>query len=375
MESSLRLGRLGGIEIGVNYSWIIIFGLVTWSLAAHVFPETYPGWSVETYWLIGALASLLLFVSVLAHELAHSFVAIARGMPVRSITLFLFGGVSNIEREPDEPLDELLVTIVGPLTSVVAGLVFGGLLFLLGPGSPYLHAMFSYLAAVNFLLAVFNLIPGFPLDGGRVLRSFLWWLTGNLRQATQLAATVGQGIAYLFMFGGLYIVFTGSFLQGIWLIFIGWFLASAAEASARQVTVQEMLRGIPVDRVMNPSPVAVHPDVTIQHLVDSYVLQRNIRALPVVVGDQLIGMVTLADIRHVPREQWDNVLVHEVMRGIDELAVAHPGEDLADALRMMGQRDLNQLPVVDEGRRLVGLVSRSNLIRYLQVREELGYQR
>ena len=322
MESSLRLGRIGGIEIGINYSWLIIFALVTWSLAVGVFPQTTPGLPLVTYWVMGAVAALLLFAAVLAHELAHSFVAIARGMPVKSITLFVFGGVSNVQKEPDEPADEFWMAIVGPLTSVAVGLLFGAVAFLLRDVlSPPVFAIVSYLAVINVILAIFNLIPGFPLDGGRVFRAIVWWITGSLKQATEIAAGAGRIIAYLFIFGGLYMAFGGNLIGGIWLIFIGWFLATAADVSARQVSALEALRGIAVRDVMNSAPVTVPRDVTIHDLVHDYILTRNVRAFPVVEDGNLVGMVTLSDVRLVPREQWEVVAVEQIMRPANALTI------------------------------------------------------
>ncbi len=235
MKSSLRLGAIAGIEIGVHHTWLLAVGLITWSLATMLFPSYYPRWDARAYWLVGAVAALLLFVCVLLHELSHSLVARALGMPVAGITLFIFGGVSNIRGEADEPGDEFWMAVVGPLTSLaLAGLAWLLALGLRHAGTPVV-AVLNYLATVNFLLALFNLVPGFPLDGGRILRSLLWAVTGDLRKATRIAARIGQAIAALFISGGVVLSFQAP-LNGIWLVFIGWFLLSAAQASTRQLT-------------------------------------------------------------------------------------------------------------------------------------------
>ncbi len=372
MESSFKLGKVRGIEIGVHYTWLIVFALVTVSLALGFFPQTFRGLTGTVNWLLGVVASLLLFASVLVHELAHSFVAQSRGIQVRSIILFIFGGVSNVQGEPRRASDELLIAGAGPLASVVLGLLFGGLLLLLQGISAALSALLYYLALTNVLLAVFNLVPGFPLDGGRVLRGIVWALTGSFMRATQFATALGQGIAYLFIFGGLFLAFTGAFISGIWLAFIGWFLSNAAEAARRQARLQQAFVGVKVRDLMNPEPATVPPDLTLRDMVDDYVLHRNVRAVPVVDGEgNILGLVTVTDVRKVPRERWATVTVSEVMTPAAQMVAVSPQTNAGDAVQEMGQRDLSQLPVV-EGGHLVGLLSQGSVMRFLQVREELG---
>ena len=371
VRGSIRIATIRGIDIGVHYSWVLVFLLVAWTLAVGLFPFQYPGLSAGVYWAMGFVASFLLFVSVLIHELAHSFVAQARGLGVNSITLFIFGGVSNISREPSNAPDELLISAVGPLSSVVLGAIFYGIWLGLGDGTGAVAGVAFYLAFINVLLAVFNLIPGFPLDGGRVFRAIVWWATGSFQTATYLAVTAGRVVAFLFVLAGIFIVFTGAFLSGIWLILIGWFLYSAAGASARETQQEEWLRGVTVGQVMNPHPSTVEPQVPISELVHEHILQKAVRALPVVQEEQLVGMITLNEIRGVPREQWDSTPVGSVMTGREDLQTVKPDDDLAGAIRILAEQDINQLPVVEDGR-LVGLLSRSNVMRYLQVREELG---
>lgn len=371
MNGSLRIGKLRGIEISINYTWLIAFGLISWSLAVGFFPMQFPGWQPATYWTVGVISSLLLFASVLAHELTHSFVAQSLGMRVQSINLFIFGGVSNIVGEAQRAKDELYISIVGPLSSLVLAALFGiAFLFLRGI-SEQLAAVLLYLGLVNALLALFNLIPGFPLDGGRVLRAIVWGVTHSFRRATRIAAGLGKAIAYLFIFGGLYLAFSGSFLSGIWLAFIGWFLSEAADASYRQMTMQELLRGVHVADLMSPPPVAVDARATLREAVDEYILQRSMRAVPVVQDGQLIGLLTLGEVRDVPIERWPEVTVGEVMTPIERLHTVRPRDEVEQALRAMSEEDVNQLPVL-EGGHLVGVLSRGSLIRFLQVREELG---
>ena len=371
MAGSIRLFKIAGINVDINFSWIIILVLLTWSLATGWFSVLYPGWSTATYWLVSLISALLLFVSVLLHELAHSLVARMRGLSVKSITLFIFGGVSNIEQEPTSPGIEFQMAFVGPLVS----LLIGGIAFLLslplrGVNSP-LTAILSYLAITNVLLGIFNLIPGFPLDGGRVLRSIIWEVTGSLQSATRVATIVGQIIAYLFIFWGIWLFFGGNVLNGIWIGFIGWFLLTSAQSANSQSMLQSMFRGVTVGEVMNPTPITVPANISLQELVDNYFLPRGLRSALVIQDDQLAGLITLGDIRHVPREQWGQVLVSHVMIPLDRLHVVSPQQNLNDVLPLMVGRDVNQLPVMENGR-LVGVVSRDAIMRYLEVRRSLG---
>jgi Zn-dependent protease/predicted transcriptional regulator len=373
MPGTFRIGKIAGIDIDIHVSWIIILVLLTVSLATGWFPQLYPGWSTATYWLIAFLSSLLLFVSVLLHELAHSLVARRRGLPVKSITLFIFGGVSNIEREPKSPGIEFQISFVGPLTSLVIGV----LCFLLqvplrGSNSP-LEGILYYLAVTNVLLGLFNLIPGFPLDGGRVLRSIVWRLTGNLGQATRVASLTGQVIAYLFILLGIWIFFAGDILNGIWLGFIGWFLLSAAQSANAQGMLTSVLRGVRVGEVMNPKPATVPADISLQQLVDAYFLPGGLRYALVMQADHLVGLITLSDIRHIPREQWGQVPVSTAMIPLSRLHVATPQQNLSDVLPLMAGRDVNQLPVVENGA-LVGILSRDAIVHYLEVRQSLGVE-
>jgi len=371
MPGSFRIGKIAGIDIDINVSWIIILVLLTVSLATGWFPQLYPGWSTATYWVVGLISALLLFVSVLLHELAHSFVARRRGLPVKNITLFIFGGVSNIEREPTSPGVEFQMAFVGPLTSLLIGAVcFLLQLPLRGSNSP-LEGILFYLAVTNVLLGIFNLIPGFPLDGGRVLHSIIWKITGNMSQATRTATLVGQIIAYLFIFGGIWLFFTGYILDGIWIGFIGWFLLSAAQSANTQVNLQSALRGVTVGEVMNPTPPTVPANISLQKLIDEYFLPHGLRFALVMQADRLAGLITLSDIRHVPREQWGYTPVGQVMIPLERLHVVSPQQSLNDVLPLMAGRDVNQLPVVQNGIP-VGTVSRDAIMRYLEVRRSLG---
>src|SRR5436305_4106796 len=313
MPGSFRIFRIAGIDINIHISWLIILVFLTFSLATGWFPITYPGSSTATYYLLGFIASILLFVSVLLHELAHSFVARSRGLAVNSIVLFIFGGVSNIEQEPQTPGVEFSMAFVGPLTSLVIVSISYGLFFLVIDKHTLIEPILWYLGVTNIILGIFNLIPGFPLDGGRVLRSIIWKISGSLRTATRVTTTIGQLIAYLFILWGVWQFFTGSLLNGIWIGFIGWFLLSAAQSANSQVMLQSMLRGVTVGQVMDRVPATVPANISIQRLVDEYFLPFGLRSAFVVQGDQLGGLITLSDIRHVPRDQWSTMPVCEIM--------------------------------------------------------------
>ena len=371
MPGTLRIGKIAGIDIEVHVSWIIILVLLTVSLATGWFPQLYAGWSTATYWLIALLSSLLLFVSVLLHELAHSLVARRRGVPVKSITLFIFGGVSNIEREPASPGIEFQLAFVGPLTSLVIGVVCYLIQLPLRSTNSPLEGILFYLAVTNVLLGLFNLVPGFPLDGGRVLHSIVWRLTGNLRQATRVASMTGQVIAYLFILLGIWIFFAGDILDGIWFGFVGWFLLSAAQSANAQGMLTSVLSGVTVGEVMNPKPPTVPGDISLQQLVDAYFLPAGLRYALVTQGEKLVGLITLGDIRHIPRDQWEQVPISTAMIPLARLHVATPQQSLSDVLPLMAGRDVNQLPVVDHGVP-VGILSRDAIVQYLDVRRSLG---
>ena len=373
MKGAIRLGSIRGIEIGVHYNWLLIFFLVAWSLAMGYFPQAYPGWTSLVYWTTGVIASILLFVSVLLHELAHSFVAQARGLPVRSITLFIFGGVSNIMREAENPRTEFAMAVVGPLSSLVIAGVFYGLFLVVPNKLDPLAALLSYLALINAILAVFNLIPGFPLDGGRVLRSIIWGATGNLVKATNIAGRVGLVFGWGLIGVGLFQILRGNFLGGLWIAFIGWFLSSAAESSRQETTVQEYLKGFKVKDVMTPNPQTISPGATVLEVVQGIFSQYHRRAVPVARDGKLVGIVTLTNIRGLPQEKWAITTVEAIMTKAP-LQCVSPEDDLARAMAMIAEQDVNQVLVcTDSG--LVGILSRADIIRHLQYTQELRMRR
>ncbi len=370
MKGSLRIARIAGIDIAIHYTWIIIFILISWSLAVGYFPAEYPGWEGLVYWVTAAAAALLLFISVLVHELAHSLVAISRGVPVKSITLFLLGGLSNLEAEPEKPGVEFAIAIVGPLTSVaLAGLFWALDLTGLAVEGP-VKATTVYMIEINVLLAAFNILPGFPLDGGRVLRALLWGATNNLRKATNIATTVGQVFGWALIAWGVFWALTDNIIGGVWLIFIGWFLNSAAEASRREMELRAIWLNVKVANVMNDRPETIEGTANIETLVNDLYVKKGIRSVAVVEDGKLQGIVTLADIKKVAPGVWRTTTVSSVMTP-QPLKTVTPADNMKAAVYLMAENGLNQLPVVVE-ERLVGMLDRADIIRYVQVHHELG---
>jgi Zn-dependent protease len=371
LRGGIPIGKLFGISLKLNYSWFVVFGLVTWVLAANYFPSIFPTWSLGTSILAGLITSLLFFGSVLAHELMHSVVAQSTGITVHSITLFIFGGVSQMTEEPKLPKDELKIALAGPLTSIVIGGIFWGIWYLMNDISPFVTAISFWLGTINLFLAAFNLIPGFPLDGGRVLRSILWWRSQNLRRATRTASNIGRAVGYLFIFGGIFFVFRGLWFNGLWLAFIGWFLENAAVGSYRQVALQEVLQGHTAREIMIGECPAVSPGLSIEELVNKHILASGARCFPVLSGDRVAGLVTLSSVKAVSRDDWQTKTVKDAMTPLEELKAVSPNEDLSTVMRIMAEEDINQIPVVDDGN-IVGMVARDKLINFISLRGELG---
>lgn len=370
MRGSITLTKILGIPIRLHSSWFLIAALVTWSLASGYFPQEYPGWATAVYWAVGAVTAVLFFASVLLHELGHSVLALREKVPVRSITLFIFGGVAQIGREPPTAGAEFRIAVAGPLTSLaLAGLA--GLLRLAIPADAVPAAPVAYLGRINLMLALFNLIPGFPLDGGRMLRALLWGLGGNLRTATRWASWAGRGVAFLFILIGVGQMFLGGFLNGLWIAFIGWFLNNAAESSYQQVVLRDMLSGVTVRDVMTRQCVTVPGNLRLDRLVEDHVLSAGQRCFFVADGGNLQGLITLHNIRAVPRDRRGDFTVSQVMTPKDSLFRAHPDEDVLTLLQRMDEANVNQVPVMDNGS-LSGVITREHLLHYIRLHSELG---
>ncbi len=375
LRSGIPIGRAFGIALRLHYSWFIIFVLVTWALTASYFPSVFPDWNLGSRIAAGIITSLLFFGSVLVHELAHSIVSQRQGIPVQSIILFVFGGVSQITSEPKQPRDEFRMAIVGPLTSLIIGGILWGIFFgvrnIDSFAAQMVTAITYWLGYINLALGVFNLIPGFPLDGGRVFRSIWWWRSHNLKSATRVASTVGRFIGLLFIFGGVYLVFTSYWLNGIWIALIGWFLENAASSSYRQLLLQEMLKGHTAKEVMSRDCVLINPETTLDKLVNENILTSGRRCFPVVADSKIMGLMTLHNVRTVPRDRWTTETVKEAMTPFDKLKWVGPDEELSSLMRLLTENDINQVPVVEDNQ-VIGMVTRENLLNYVNIRSGLG---
>jgi Zn-dependent protease/CBS domain-containing protein len=374
MHTHIKLGRVFGIEIGIHSSWFIIAFLITFSLAAR-FRSVDRDWSAVLVWGASLVTAILFFVSLLAHELAHSLVAQARKLPVRRITLFALGGVSLIEKEAPDATTEFLIAIVGPLTSVV----LGGLMLWsakalggnpdAGPQTPGM-AILYWLGTINLGLGLFNMLPGFPLDGGRVLRAVVWWLTGSMERATRIAARVGQVIAVIFIAFGIYQFFRGAGLSGLWIAFIGWFLLQAAGAQYQELELKHALVGVRAGDLMARDCAQVPGPTSVQDFVDEFLLRTGRRCFFVTVQDSIAGLITPHEVRALERSLWPLTPIQQIMKPLDKLSVVAPETAAMEALEMMAREDLNQLPVVSD-HHVEGLLSRSNILEALRSRREL----
>ena len=371
MPGSFKIATIGGIDIDINASWLIVLVLFTISFATGLFPQSLPGLGNGAYILLGAITSILLFASVLVHELAHSLVARARGLPVHTIVLYLFGGVSNLEQEPKSPGDEFLVSIVGPLSSLLIGVLGVAIAQPLFHVNHIVAIVIEYLGVMNLFLGVTNLLPGFPLDGGRVLRAIVWGITGDQRMGTRVAAGAGQIIAYLIIFYGILQVFSGNLFGGIWLGFIGWFLLNAAQSSNAQEAMGTVFRGVKVSQVMSPPLPTMEANRTIQQLVDEMVFPHGLRTVLITRQGQLAGQVTLSAIQRIPRDRWDQTTIGEILVPLDQTSELKPDQNLLDVLPNLSAHAADHLPVVDADGHLIGVLDRDAVVRFLQARRDM----
>ncbi len=362
---SIPIGRIFGISIDLDYSWFLIFGLLSWILAVSYYPAQLQNWSTAGYWLLGGVTAVMLFVSVLIHELSHSVVAKGFGLSVPRITLFIFGGISEIAAEPPSAAAEFWIAIVGPVTSFALAAFFWEIEPLLVFSQPLLE-LTKYLALLNLVLGGFNLIPGFPLDGGRVLRAIVWRITGKYQQATTTAAATGRFFGFFLIFFGVWQALGGNFFNGLWIAFIGWFLESAAGSQLQMAVLKSLLSGHTVLDAMKSDFPKVSGEVTLQELVDQYVLTRGERNFVVNGADSHSGMVTLAAIRAVPRSAWPTTSASQAMVPFQMLAATRSDAMLWPVLEKMGRDGVDQLPVVD-GNKIVGILSREDILHYLRV--------
>jgi Zn-dependent protease/CBS domain-containing protein len=371
----VKLFKLLGFEVNVDLSWIFIAALVTWSLAAGLFPYLYKGLSKGQYWTMGVVGALGLFISIIAHEFCHSLVARKFGMPMKGITLFIFGGVAEMGDEPPTAKAEFSMAIVGPLSSfAIAGIFY--LIYragITGGWDTPVNGVVYYIAYINMVLAVFNLLPAFPLDGGRVLRSILWGARGNLRWATRVSSTIGSAFGIGLIIFGIFQFIGGNIIGGMWMFLIGMFLRNAAQMSYQQLLVRKALEGESVSRFMNTNPVAVQDSITVQKLVEDYIYKYHYKMFPVMSGDKLTGCISTRQVKEIPRDAWGRETVREAAGNCSPENTISPKTDAIKALAMMNQTGNSRLLVVEDGR-LVGIVSLKDLLDFFALKVELEEQ-
>ncbi|MCX6648079.1 MAG: site-2 protease family protein [Candidatus Bathyarchaeota archaeon] len=365
---SLKIGHLYGVEVRLHYTWFLIFAFLTWSLAWGYLPVGYPGQSDVFYWGVGAVSALMLFISVLIHEVAHSVVAQRYKIPVNSITLYFLGGVSEIAEEAHTPEAELRMAAAGPLTSIVLGVVFYAVFIFGGSLLPLaVVAVLEYAGYINIVLAAFNLIPAFPMDGGRVLRGVVWGRNKDILKSTRTVTNVSRFISYVFIaFGFLDTIFIGDF-NGIWLLLIGLYVQSSAVASMNETRVTQALTGVTVGELMTKDVKTVEPDLTLQQLQDYALVPLKHHGFPVVKDGELLGIITDEDVRKVKPELWDEKHVRDIMRKTSELVSVKPEDAAVDALIKLAKAGIGRLPVI-EGGKLVGIITRSDFAKAIQDR-------
>ncbi|MDD2316095.1 MAG: site-2 protease family protein [Desulfobacterales bacterium] len=369
----IDLFRILGFEVRIDLSWVIVAILIAWSLSTGVFPFRHEGLSAQTYWTMGILGAIGLFLSIIFHEMSHSLVARKFGIAIKGITLFIFGGVAEMKQEPPSPKAEFFMAAAGPLSSLLLALMFYALSQLArNAGWPEpVDGILRYLAWINGMLAVFNLVPAFPLDGGRILRSVLWGWKKNLRWATRIAAGIGSGFGLVLIFLGFLQFFSGNFIGGMWWFFIGMFLRGAAGMSYRQLLVRRALEGEPVRRFMKPDPVTVSPSATLEELAEDYIYRYQFKLFPVVdKGNQLLGCVTIKMIKEIPRKEWSRKTVGEIVVGCSPENTIDSQADAMEALSLMNRTGSSRIMVTEENR-LVGILSLKDMLSFLDLKVEL----
>lgn len=366
---AFQVAKIRGIGILIHPSWLLIIAFLTYVLSTGLFPDQYKGWSTAAYWTVGTLSALLLFVTVLIHELSHAFVAKRRGLEVPHITLFIFGGVSELSQQPRSAGEEFQIAAAGPAMSLlIAGIC--AILWVILPGEQ-VKATFLYLSGVNALLGVFNIIPGFPLDGGRVFRSIAWKRTRSFRRATRIASGAGEMVAWLIIVVGVFLLLGGFIFNGLWLLFIGWFLLSAARSEMQNLQFERVLSNLHARDLMDPGFTSVTPATSLQHVVDDYMILHGERAVMVANGGAVAGILTVSDLRRVPREEWDNTPAQRLMTPRDKVITVAADSSALDVLTIVSQKRLNQVPVLEDGR-MIGLITRRELLDRVQLAESLA---
>lgn len=370
MGRAFRVARIAGIDIEIHPSWLLILAFVSWSLSDSFFPSQYESWSTAAYWIVGISSAVLLFITVLIHEMAHALVARRRGLPVPRITLFIFGGMSHMSRQPATAGEEFQIAAAGPATSLVIAALTAGLGFAFRGSSEKAEAILFYLAFVNVALGIFNILPGFPLDGGRVLRSIAWKRTGSFRRATRVASSVGEFFGYGLIIAGFFVLLAGGVLDGLWLAFIGWFLLGAARGEAANLQLEGVLKRLTARDVMQTDFPSVTPGTPVAEIVNDYMVGKGERAVMVANDGAVAGVITVSDVRRVPREAWGQVPAQRIMTPRGNVITVNANQPAVEVLVLLGEKGLNQVPVLEDGR-MIGLVTRRELLDRIQLAERL----
>jgi Zn-dependent protease len=368
----IKIFKLFGFEVKIDLSWVILAFLITWTLAKGLFPYYYKGFSTSIYWWMGVFGALGLFFSIIFHEMSHSLVARRFGLEMKGITLFIFGGVAEMEDEPPSAKAELAMALAGPFSSIILGLILFGINFL-AKGSAWpspVYAVINYLAVINLILAAFNLLPAFPLDGGRVLRSILWGWKNNLKWATQIASKIGSFFGIVLIILGIYSLFRGNIIGGIWWFLIGMFLRGASQASYQQLLIRRAFEGEPISRFMNTTPVTVSPSISIEELVEKYIYKHHFKMFPVIKDGKLVGCVTIKQIKEIPREERDRHTVQELVKSCSPENTIGKDEDAMKALSLMKNSNSSRIMVV-EGSKLVGVIALKDMLQFLSLKIDL----
>ncbi len=366
MSGTFGLGRLFGVRIQVHFSWVFIFALIAWSLASSWLPSRYVDWSTTQYWTVGVIGSVMLFVCVLIHELSHSLEAIRRGLRVTSITLFFLGGFSQIDGESRSASEEFWVSVVGPIASLALASLFGLIYLNLRASTGPLTALTQYLMFVNLLVGLFNLIPAFPLDGGRVLRSLVWKATQSQERATRVASLTGSVLGFTLIGVGVVAIFTNTLVTGIWLMFIGWFIQSTASSVRQSGSERIVVSGRTVGDAMDKRLQVVPPGISIQRLVDEHMVAEMQRAYLVMLGDTFYGLITVSDVRRVPMAVWPGTWVSEAMTKVQDAITLSPDDPLEEGLKILADKNIQQA-VVMESDSPVGMLTRAGVLRVMEV--------
>jgi Zn-dependent protease/predicted transcriptional regulator len=372
MKGSMSLGKIKGIRIEINISWIVIFSLITFMMATSYFPSLYAGMNPIVYWILSGFIAVLMFISILLHELSHSVVSISLGIKVSSITLFIFGGLAQIEEEPDDPIKEMKIAIAGPVMSLVLFVVYSIIAkLLLSMGIPEIYTVpFSYVGGVNLILAIFNLVPAFPLDGGRVLRAIIWYYKGSLQFATKIASSMGDMFGYFLIFVGLYWAFSGNVLNGLWFVFIGWFIKQLSQSSYQNMMMNDLFTKIHVREFMTKELIVVNYFTSVEDLVENYFYKYKYICFPVVKDESVLGLVTIESIKKINRDLWNQTSVGTITELLREDLIAAPDDTVISAMKKLFANQIGRMVVIEDGK-LIGIISRTDILNYIRVYSEL----